>query len=140
MATRPAPALCKAETVVGSPYCSDPNCQYCKELRQALEQLAREQALSRRRNPGTVIKAAYQSLIFNSADSPERVCLTLSSLARHKSYAALRVFSSLDAIFSVNSSIMARLNMGMSDDWRLLTQFESRTASESCHFPPALRI
>jgi hypothetical protein len=47
MATRPAPALVKEEPVIGSPYCSDPDCKYCRELRQALEQLAREQLLSK---------------------------------------------------------------------------------------------
>jgi len=27
---------------LGSPYCSDPNCEYCKELRKAEEQLSKE--------------------------------------------------------------------------------------------------
>ena len=29
---------------LGSPYCSDPNCKYCKELRDAQNQLAKSEA------------------------------------------------------------------------------------------------
>lgn len=29
-------------TELGSPYCADPNCEYCKALREAQEKLKRE--------------------------------------------------------------------------------------------------
>jgi len=41
MATQPIPQPHKQE--VGSPYCSDPNCPYCKELRKASEQVRNNQ-------------------------------------------------------------------------------------------------
>jgi glutaredoxin len=31
------------EMPVGSPYCSDPSCPYCKELREIAEELRRKQ-------------------------------------------------------------------------------------------------
>jgi|KBSMisStaDraftv2_1062788.scaffolds.fasta_scaffold590187_1 hypothetical protein len=42
----PNPAPCPPEP--GSPYCSDPHCAYCKELRLAYEQLRRERLLDER--------------------------------------------------------------------------------------------
>ena len=38
MATQPIP---QHKQEAGSPYCSDPNCVYCKELRKASEQVRR---------------------------------------------------------------------------------------------------
>jgi hypothetical protein len=41
---------------------------------------------------------------------------------------------------SANSEIISRLKAGMSEGWRLLTQFWSCTTSSSIHCPPALRM
>ena len=37
----------KRDMPVGSPYCSDPNCVYCKELRELEEELRRKSRLER---------------------------------------------------------------------------------------------
>lgn len=39
MASQPTSQVHKQPAASGSPYCSDPNCEYCKELRLAQEQL-----------------------------------------------------------------------------------------------------
>jgi hypothetical protein len=41
MASQPVP---HRPTELGSPYCSDPNCIYCKNLREAQEQLKKSNA------------------------------------------------------------------------------------------------
>jgi hypothetical protein len=36
----------KHEMPVGSPYCSDPNCEYCKNLREFSEELRQKESVS----------------------------------------------------------------------------------------------
>jgi hypothetical protein len=46
MASQPVPHQSEEP---GSPYCSDPNCEYCKNLRQAQEQFTKASAESARK-------------------------------------------------------------------------------------------
>lgn len=39
MASQPVP---QHKTEAGSPYCSDPNCPYCKDLRKMFEQMRKD--------------------------------------------------------------------------------------------------
>ena len=41
-------AAARHDIAVGSPYCSDPNCAYCKELREAEEKLKAQQGSANR--------------------------------------------------------------------------------------------
>jgi len=44
MSTQPKSELHKAQPLpLGSLYCADPECEYCKELRKTQEQLAQQQ-------------------------------------------------------------------------------------------------
>jgi len=43
MASQPVP---HKQTELGSPYCADPNCEYCKNLREAQERLKKDSAES----------------------------------------------------------------------------------------------
>ena len=40
-----SPQMDKRPQLSGSPYCADPECKYCKELRRAQEQLMQGKAL-----------------------------------------------------------------------------------------------
>ena len=40
MATQPVPLQHKAES--GSPFCSDPKCPYCSDLRRMMEQIRKD--------------------------------------------------------------------------------------------------
>jgi hypothetical protein len=45
MATEPIPQLHKPEA--GSPFCSDPNCAYCKLLRSMFDRMRKDNGLER---------------------------------------------------------------------------------------------
>jgi hypothetical protein len=47
MASQPIPQPHRQTPLPGSPYCSDPDCEYCKELRKMQEQIRKDNAYSR---------------------------------------------------------------------------------------------
>ena len=68
-----------------------------------------------------------------------------STLTTHKSLRRINGAPGRQALLALafapaNSSIMALLNSGISDGWRLLTQLRSRTACWLTQLPPALRM
>jgi len=46
MASQTVPKPHKPDPIAGSPSCSDPNCEYCKELRMAQDSLKEQRGYS----------------------------------------------------------------------------------------------
>jgi hypothetical protein len=45
MASQPASQLSKHAPALGSPYCADPNCESCKELKEVHEAIERHEPI-----------------------------------------------------------------------------------------------